>query len=100
MVEISQQRFAMGSHPRHQQCRPVPQIRGVYPGAVKMICALDHGGTAIHFYIRSHASEFVAVPVAVFKNTFAHHRDSPGHGEHCNELGLNIRGKAGIRQRF
>ena len=92
---------ALGGQTGDDQRRAGPQVAGLDGRAHQMADTLDDGHLAVHLNVGAHALQLVHILEAV--GTVDPLGDKAGalrQGQHGGDLGLHIRGEAGIGQRL
>ena len=88
---------SLGAESCNYQCRPCPQIVGIYGGAVKLLHTLNQSGFSVNADIGAHVLQFCAVTEeSGLIHAFRQAAGSSGQRHTNAGLGLHIRWEAGI----
>ena len=80
----------------HHQGGAGPEVRGHDRRALELAAAPDHGQVAVHGDVRPQALSSLTCMKRFSKMVSVITRGAPGHAHQGHELGLHVRGEAGV----
>ena len=87
----------LGGQSGDDQCRAGPQVTGLDGGAYQLVDTLDNGNLAVHLNVGAQTLQLVHILEAVGTvDTLGHKAGTLCQRENGGDLGLHIRGEAGI----
>ena len=97
ILYAAQLRGALGGQSGDDQRRAGPQVTGLDGSADQLVDTLDHGDLAVHLNVGAQTLQLVHILEAVGTvDTLGHKAGALCQRQHGGDLGLHIRGEAGV----